>query len=243
MITELAQTIKKSYEETFSTWSQMKIEFKNIAMKLDELDERNTDSNHQHWERNKEFLLTYKIKDLFTPLKKIVTNLQIISAQLDKIPDVSDDFINMESQIATLENEINQLRNDNNKLHGEYKYLELTYLDKIKESEDTQKLFLELISKLITFRDQLTLFKTNQDSNVNTLLDSLYEEIGVILKKFNVDILNSIGGQFNYTTQTIVKSIQTEDEAQVDKIAKSSRPGYQYNGICIRPQEVIVYSR
>jgi hypothetical protein len=97
--------------------------------------------------------------------------------------------------------------------------------------------------ELIKLRDWVLLANSSEirENVSNKVLDAIYERLGSILENEGVASLHEIG-KFDYEIHKIVSTRSTEDPEEDDLICDVVRPGYLFNGLLIRPQEVIVYS-
>jgi hypothetical protein len=97
--------------------------------------------------------------------------------------------------------------------------------------------------ELIKLRDWVLLAKNGdrQEQASDGVLDGIYERLGGILEQEGM-ITFQAAGKFNYERQKIVSTQVTDDDSQEDLIYDTVRPGYLFNEILIRPQEVIVYT-
>ncbi|MCX8131815.1 MAG: nucleotide exchange factor GrpE [Clostridia bacterium] len=94
--------------------------------------------------------------------------------------------------------------------------------------------------RLIDLRDKVLLMKSEFGDNKGEKVEMLYTELGNILKKEGLHEIE-LSGRFNKDRQRIIKIIKTGNEEKNNTIHGTVRPGYTYNNILIRPQEVIVY--
>lgn len=97
--------------------------------------------------------------------------------------------------------------------------------------------------ELIKLRDWVLLAKhgDGEEKASEGVLDGIYERLGGILEKEGIIAFQAVG-KFNYERQKIVSTQVTDDSSQEDLIYDTVRPGYLFNEILIRPQEVIVYT-
>ena len=63
-----------------------------------------------------------------------------------------------------------------------------------------------------------------------------------ILKDNGVEIINPLGLEFNPSEHEAVEKVETEDEKQINKIAKVMKIGYKLYGKVIQAAKVVVYS-
>ena len=105
---------------------------------------------------------------------------------------------------------------------------------------------LEMIRDLIAIRDTLLMRKTwlwdheASASDTEKLVDFQLREIGNCLERAGVTVLEE-QGDFDAQLQNAVETRPTDDPAQVGRVAETLRPGYQFRGDTLRPQEVVLY--
>lgn len=104
----------------------------------------------------------------------------------------------------------------------------------------------KIFRDMITLRDSLLLrlewMRTNTPDEVNAakLTESLLEETARLMQNIGLVVLLDTG-VFNGQTQTIVDTIETDDEALYNHIAQTIRPGYRFEETMLRSQEVKVF--
>lgn len=113
------------------------------------------------------------------------------------------------------------------------------------QSEQTAKPYLEpklstTAQDLIKLRDWVLLAKTGNNVLSVELLDTLYQQLGQILEKEGVSIVEETS-KFNYKYQQVMSTTVTNEADKHDLVCETVRPGYLYNGIIVRPQEVTIY--
>lgn len=107
---------------------------------------------------------------------------------------------------------------------------------------------MELIENLIAMSDKLIVrieyLQHEEPENITAhkLLESQLKTVEMILKKSGVQILNETG-IFDPSYQSVVQTIPSEEEGQVDTIAEVYSSGYRYRGKLLRPQKVIIFSK
>lgn len=74
------------------------------------------------------------------------------------------------------------------------------------------------------------------------IVESILRETAGLLAKSGVEIMED-EGRFSSERQTIVDTIETEDDELDGMIAEVIRPGYCYKGEPLRGQEVIIYKK
>jgi GrpE len=98
----------------------------------------------------------------------------------------------------------------------------------------------ETATELIKLRDWVLLAKTGNNIPSSELLDALYQQLGQVLEKEGVIVLEE-GGRFNYEYQQVMSINVTDEEDKHDIVSETVRPGYIFNGNVVRQQEVIIY--
>ena len=106
-----------------------------------------------------------------------------------------------------------------------------------------------MIRNLISFRDNQLIkwgFLYEQGEQENSppirIVESILRETASLLIKTGVEIMED-EGMFSSERQTIVDTIETEDDELDGVIAEVVRPGYCYKGEFLRGQEVIIYKK
>lgn len=94
--------------------------------------------------------------------------------------------------------------------------------------------------ELIKLRDWVLLAKTGNNIPSSELLDTLYQQLGQVLEKEGVILLEE-ASKFNYEYQQVMSTKVTDEEDKHDLVCETVRPGYLYNGTIVRQQEVIIY--
>jgi hypothetical protein len=95
-------------------------------------------------------------------------------------------------------------------------------------------------TELIKLRDWVLLAKTGNNIPSSELLDALYQQLGQVLEKEGVILLEE-AGRFNYEYQQVMSINVTDEEDKHDIVSETVRPGYLFNGNVVRQQEVIIY--
>lgn len=95
--------------------------------------------------------------------------------------------------------------------------------------------------ELIKLRDWVLLAKSGEKASSPEVLSAIYTKLGQILEQEGVTAIED-AGPFNYERQQVVSTQATDDPEKVDCICDTVRPGYQFHGKLIRPQEAIVYT-
>ena len=104
----------------------------------------------------------------------------------------------------------------------------------------------KIFRDLIALRDSLLLrlewmhANTPDEVNAAKLTESLLEETARLMQNIGMDVLTD-SGVFSDQTQTIVDTIETDDEALYNHIAQTIRPGYRFKEVMLRSQEVKVF--
>ncbi len=163
-------------------------------------------------------------------------------------------FKNLQMNYRKLEQELDECKKafekQKKELEDQKKELEEQFfLDEAKKAaEAAHEELLLLIHSLITMRDNLLLkrdwIRENNldDANINKLVENQFREIGKIMQKSGVEVLED-SGRFDISRQTVVDTRPTQDPNLVDHIAEIYRPGYLYKGEVLRGQEIILYTK
>lgn len=116
-------------------------------------------------------------------------------------------------------------------------------------ARDAEKEMRDMIGNVIALRDGQLMKRDylrsqgmEEGSAALRIVEATLKEIGNLLKKSGVEILEDQGA-FSSQRQTIVDVKETEEESLDGQIAEIVRPGYVYQGEQLRGQEVIVYKR
>lgn len=117
------------------------------------------------------------------------------------------------------------------------------------DERNAEKALKELIGNLISFRDNQLIKRgllyeqgEREDSVPLRMMESILKETASLLAKSGVEIMEDTG-MFSSDRQTIIDTIETEDETLDGMIAEVISPGYCYQGEPLRGQEVIVYKK
>lgn len=96
-----------------------------------------------------------------------------------------------------------------------------------------------VMSKLICF---CRLLKTMDFSSIEECIAAIKGEIEKSSSDLGFDIMDTCGGVFNPKLHCIVDTKETDDILLNNHIADVVRPGIWYNGRCLIPQDVIIYT-
>lgn len=96
-----------------------------------------------------------------------------------------------------------------------------------------------VVSKLICF---CRLLKTMDFSSIEECIAAIKGEIEKSSSDLGFDIMNTCDGEFNPKLHCIVDTKETDDILLNNHIADVVRPGIWYNGRCLIPQDVIIYT-
>lgn len=94
--------------------------------------------------------------------------------------------------------------------------------------------------ELIKLRDWVLMAKSENHPPGSEMLEVLYQQLGQILEKEDVLLLEATGS-YNYERQQVITTKPTDDPNQHDQIYETIRPGYLFHDKLVRPQEVIIY--
>lgn len=133
-----------------------------------------------------------------------------------------------QSKLKVCEQEVERLRK------------KLTGCDVEKVCE--QKVIEDLIHMLDQLQDKKTWLSEGGSENelLAKFLDGQIKETMTILERAGVEILEE-NGVFDKSLQRAVKTVKTDDPQMKNKVAETFRPGFLYDGIVLREQEVVVY--
>ncbi len=113
------------------------------------------------------------------------------------------------------------------------KHTQSMFMDVIKIIDDIRKLVNHYNSKELAENDLPKLLAILED--IPSDLEDLFYLYGV--KPFTCD-----GGVFNPGRQRVIKKVKSLERSKDNTVAKSLRPGYEWEGKVIRPEMVSVYS-
>lgn len=163
----------------------------------------------------------------FLPAVLIMKNIELLNKQ-------ANDLLKQTSSESQKETP-NEVPKENSSKAGPE---EIVPNSKFKESEDGSPG--ELAVDIIKLRDQILLAKLSCNDGKKSILNSLYEELGRILKTNGIEELDS-QKVFNSEWNTVVDVKSTNIKEMDNTIADICRPGYKMGGKIIRAQEVVVY--
>lgn len=150
--------------------------------------------------------------------------------------------------IYKLNNEISALNKRYDETLIDFNNLKKEYLLKKEEDEEhleynnKEENGLDMVNEIISLRDKLVIIKRTSEASNHEIFDGLYKELGDILTKSGVEILEDKSIRDD-SYQRIISVVDTPDENLNEKIFDNFRCGYKYRGRLIRPQEVILYKR
>lgn len=149
-------------------------------------------------------------------------------------------------KIDDLHNRINELEQ---KLEAQADMLnnEKSEKDKLERSclnlQDKNELLIgrssSVVSKLICF---CQLLKTMNFSSVDECIAAIKDEIEKSSSDLGFDIIDTYDGEFDPKLHCVVATKETDNSLLDNHIADVVRPGIWYDGKCLIPQDVIIYT-
>jgi molecular chaperone GrpE (heat shock protein) len=115
-------------------------------------------------------------------------------------------------------------------------YQELDALKRNKAFEEFRPLFIDLV----LLYDRIQAAKTDSDSRLQTVLESLQDELKEILARREIEPITKTTEFFDPAFQ---RAVSTEMVASMDlngRILRVLREGFMYRGMVFRPQDVVV---
>lgn len=152
----------------------------------------------------------------------------------------------LEKQLRFVTAERDQLVHICEQLQQQLMYADETNRRLSHEIQQHQEYQHKIFRDLIALRDSLLLrlewmhANTPDEVNAVKLTESLLEETARLMQNIGMDVLTD-SGVFSDQTQTIVDTIETDDEALYNHIAQTIRPGYRFKEVMLRSQEVKVF--
>ena len=176
-----------------------------------------------------------------------VKYIDMLKEQTDQAVSLSE---NIWQEHQKEKNLLEELRNQAQFYEKRIAEQESQIMETQKNAEDkAEKELEEMIRNLISFRDNQLIkwgFLYEQGEQENSppirIVESILRETASLLIKTGVEIMED-EGMFSSERQTIVDTIETEDDELDGVIAEVVRPGYCYKGEFLRGQEVIIYKK
>ena len=94
--------------------------------------------------------------------------------------------------------------------------------------------------ELIKVRDWVLLAQSSGTAVAPGVREEVHRQLARVLAKEGVIPLEETG-TFDYNRQSVSGTHPTDDPEQDDMVCSTVRPGYQFHGQLVRPQEVIIY--
>ena len=171
----------------------------------------------------------------------------------EKLAAVQEQNKNLQQSLGSKNKEIGDLRSRIDKLEQELNAQanmlsnEKSENDKLRHSnlnlQDENELLVgrssNVVSKLICF---CRLLKTMDFSSIEECIAAIKGEIEKSSSDLGFDIMDTCDGEFNPKFHCIVDTKETDDILLNNHIADVVRPGIWYNGRCLIPQDVIIYT-
>lgn len=145
----------------------------------------------------------------------------------------------LRSRINKLEQELNAQANMLSNEKSENDKLRHSNLNLQNENELLVGRSSNVVSKLICF---CRLLKTMDFSSIEECIAAIKGEIEKSSSDLGFDIMDTCDGEFNPKFHCIVDTKETDDILLNNHIADVVRPGIWYNGRCLIPQDVIIYT-
>lgn len=171
----------------------------------------------------------------------------------EKLAAVQEQNKDLQQSLGSKNKEIGDLRSRFDKLEQELNAQadmlsnEKSENDKLRHSnlnlQDENELLVgrssNVVSKLICF---CRLLKTMEFSSIEECISAIKGEIEKSSSDLGFDIMDACDGEFNPKFHCIVDTKETDDILLNNHIADVVRPGIWYNGRCLIPQDVIIYT-
>lgn len=161
-----------------------------------------------------------------TPLKLDEIQRQIATLQKEFQSKIKYDA-HKNRIIDELHKELQHYKDDATK-----KYIKSLVLDLIQFGDNMRKLIRHFESRPLTMEDARKLFN---------LLETVPSDIDDILYRQGVESFQSDDLQFDATRQRVIGRVESSRPEDDRKIEKAVHPGYEWDGVLIRPELVNVY--
>jgi len=98
----------------------------------------------------------------------------------------------------------------------------------------------KIATELVRLRDQMLLGLENRSSIPPTVLNALQRQTLKLIQSEGIRDVEKTG-PYDQNRQEIVETEVTSDAGLHETVARTVRPGYEFNGQLIRPQEVVIF--
>jgi len=187
--------------------------------------------------------------DKFKPDKFETYKDDIIPEQDDIIDPVNLKLDDIQNQLNIIQKEFNQkIKFDAHK----NKIIDNLHQELQEHKNDILKKYLKsVILDIIQFTDSLrklsNFYNTQDPSEIDpekllNLLKHIPSDLEDICSKQGITPFTNEGADFNPSRQRVLKKIETQEKEKDKKVAESIHPGYEWDGIMIRPEMVAVYN-
>lgn len=192
--------------------------------------------------------LTSSESDKFESDKFDTYKDSILPEQDDIIDPVNLKLDDIQSQLNIIQQEFSQkIKFDAHKnkiidnLHQELQEYKNDILKKFLKSIIMDIIqFTDSIRKLSNFYNTQTPSENDPEKLLN-LLKNIPSDLEDICSRQGIVSFKSDGTDFDPTRQRVLKKIETHDKEKNKKVAETIHPGYEWDGIMIRPEMVAVY--